>query len=169
MGWQSQCSSRDKSLPLQRPSTCQMDETLWNCYPGRQVGVDPGKKNLVTMIDKDGVVLRYTCRQWMFECQLTRHHRVLEVEKLKVPGLLAEERALSLHSRKSNDIAEFKAYMKTKKTHNKVTTSFYLQEKWRHWKFRIFCNCKDSLARIASCTTGIGPGRPKCLAAPHHQ
>ncbi len=31
------------------------------------VSVDPGKRNLVTMIDAEGTVLRYTCRQRMFE------------------------------------------------------------------------------------------------------
>lgn len=73
----------------------------------------------------------------MFKSQLTRHRRVLKVEKSKVLELLAEERALSLHSRKSNDIAEFEAYMKAKKVHNEITAPFYMQEKWRNWKFSV--------------------------------
>ncbi len=40
----------------------------------RRVGLDPGKKNLATMIDKDGAALKYTARQRYFE---NRYRNVL--------------------------------------------------------------------------------------------
>ena len=73
-------------------------------YPGREVGVDPGKKNLVTMSDKNGVTLRYTCRQRMFEGKLLRYREVLEREKSVIQQ---EESALSAYSRKTNDLKLF--------------------------------------------------------------
>ena len=93
-------------------------------YPRRQVGVDPGKKNLVTMMDENRVSLCYTCRQRMFESKMTRHQRLLEQEKSRPPGVLEEQAALSLHSRKTNDLSEFEAYLKAKKEHDERTAWF---------------------------------------------
>ncbi len=47
----------------------------------KAVGVDPGRKNLITMMDSVGISLRYTSRQRLFESKLIRYRRVLELEK----------------------------------------------------------------------------------------
>ena len=70
-------------------------------YLVSRVGVDPGKKNIVTMTDEKGLCPRFTSRQHMFESGETRLRAVLEREKERTPGLLAEERALSMHCRKT--------------------------------------------------------------------
>ncbi len=44
---------------------------------------------------------------------------MLEVEKLRAPGLLEAEQALSGHSRKTNNADEFIAYLKAKKEHDR--------------------------------------------------
>ena len=46
---------------------------------------------------------------------------MLEVEKLRAPGLLEAEQALSGHSRKTNHADEFIAYLKAKKEHDERT------------------------------------------------
>ena len=74
-----------------------------------------GKKNLVTMSDKNGVTLRYTCRQRMFEGKLLRYREVLEREKSKHSVIKEEETALSAYSRKTNDLKLFEDYLKLKK------------------------------------------------------
>ena len=43
-----------------------------------------------------------------------------------------------------NDLDEFEAYILAKKTHDEHTAGFYLQEKWKGWKFRLFSNRKQS-------------------------
>ena len=113
-------------------------------YPGRHVGVDPGKSNLVTMTDSSGISLRYTCRQRRFEGKLPRYLKILEAEKAKANGVLQAERDLSERSRKTNDHDEFLAYLREKKLHDYCTAHFYLQEKWRGWKFRLYCSRKKS-------------------------
>lgn len=34
-----------------------------NCYGGRCIGLDPGKRNIATLVDENGVSLRYTSRK----------------------------------------------------------------------------------------------------------
>jgi len=46
-------------------------------YPSRNVGVDPGKKNIVTLVDGDGNFLRYSSSQRLFESGLARYRAVM--------------------------------------------------------------------------------------------
>ncbi len=73
--------------------------------------------------------------------------------------MLKAQQALSEHSRKTNDDAdEFITYSKAKE-HDKRTSSFYLQAKWRGWKFRLFCHCRrseDSFSNRVASTYGEG-------------
>ena len=48
-----------------------------NDYPSSKVGIDPGKKNILYMIDEKGITLRYSTTQRKFETKLTRYERVL--------------------------------------------------------------------------------------------
>ena len=50
-------------------------------YESHGMAVDPGKKSIVTMVNKNGVSLRYTTRQRNFESGLKRYREVLEKEK----------------------------------------------------------------------------------------
>ncbi len=52
-------------------------------YPSRSVGLDPGKKNIATLVDEDGKILRYTTPQRNFESKLTRFKAVLSKEKTR--------------------------------------------------------------------------------------
>ena len=51
-----------------------MDEEEPPSFP---VGVDPGRRNLITAVDRDGRMLRYTSRQRTFESKLARHRDIL--------------------------------------------------------------------------------------------
>lgn len=47
----------------------------------RSVGLDPGKKNIVTTVDSNGVSLRYTAQQRKFESKLSRYTDVLKKKR----------------------------------------------------------------------------------------
>ncbi len=96
------------------------------------------------MADTSGITVRYTCRQRRFEGKLPRCLRVLEKEKAETDGLLQAERDMSKQSRKNNRRGRFLAYLAEKKLHDKWTSRFFLEEKWRGWKFRLYCNKKKS-------------------------
>ena len=113
-------------------------------YPGREVGVDPGKKNIVMLTDENAISLRYTSAQRNYESKLKRYTHVLLVEKSKVPAVIEAHVALSLHRRKTNDLKEFEKYLEAKSLYDKRTAFFYKQDRWRGWKFRIYSNRKRS-------------------------
>ncbi len=96
------------------------------------------------MTDTSGIIVRYTCKQRRFEGKLPRHLRVLEKEKAETDGLLQAERDMSKHLRKTNRHGRFLAYLAEKKIHDERTSPFYLEEKWRGWKFRLSCKRKKS-------------------------
>lgn len=114
-----------------------------NNPPGRHVGLDPGKRNIATMVDENGITLKYKTRQRNHESRLTRYRKVLQKEK-RAAGIEEMDAKLSLHSRYTNDHAEFSAYLYALREHDENTREFYSQDRWRGWRFRIYCNRKKS-------------------------
>ena len=56
-----------------------------NMRPSKCTGLDTGKKNIITMVDGDGISLKYTCTtsQRNFKSRLTRYKLVLSKERKK--------------------------------------------------------------------------------------
>lgn len=72
---------------------------------------------------------------------------MLEAEKTKHGVLLAEE-TLSKHNSRSNDSLEYAAYLCATRHVEREMRTFYLQGKWRVWRFRIFCKRRSSEHRL---------------------
>ena len=119
----------------------------------KSVGLDPGKRNVATMVDGDGTKLRYTSRQRTSESLVFRYRDVLQKlnKENDVNTLIAE---LSQHSHRTNDPEKFFAYLEAKKRFDEKTRDFYRRERWRNMRFRIFSRRKGSqdrfLDRVAS-------------------
>ena len=118
-------------------------EETANCYGGRCVGLDPGKRNIATLVDENGVSMRYTSKQRICESGLSRYKEVLLKER-KAEGVEELETELSLHTHKTADEKDFLAYLVAKQKCDKKTSQFYNTAKWRRWKFRLFCRRKQS-------------------------
>ena len=74
------------------------------------IGVDPGRKNLITATNGDGNLLRYTSRQRLFECKEIRHREVLERENKK--SKISEPKAYPFKfDRQTRDHEKYKAYL----------------------------------------------------------
>lgn len=114
---------------------------------GRKIGLDPGKRNIVTMVCERNERLRYTTAQRNFESSLLRYRQSLLKEK-RAQGVEAVETKLSKLSHKTSDPVLYLDYLKTKADADVSTREFYLQKKWRGWKFRIFCRRKSSEERM---------------------
>lgn len=69
---------------------------------------------MVTMMDEDGLSLRYTVKQRAFESKLCRFREVLKREKAKA-GIMELETKLFLHLRRTNDPEEYWSYLKAKR------------------------------------------------------
>ena len=108
------------------------------------VGCDPGKRNLVYMMDKNGNKLQYTAPQRKKESKAKTNQRILLVEKNR-NGIIQKETALSLQNSKSVDYDKFKTYLVEKNKLNKETIEFYKRETWRKMKFRQYSYGKKSI------------------------
>ena len=147
--------SRPKPVALAKKSTPKEDRVgklLTHCCgkeegsapPCKHVGLDPGKRNLATMTDEDGISLRYTARQRAFESKMCRYRTVLNREKA-LSGITELETKLSLHSSKTNDPDKFWEYLKAKKAFDESSAGeFYERLTWRNWKLRTFSARKSS-------------------------
>ena len=133
---QSHRCSDEKCSPLQS-----------GIFPSLEVGLDPGKKNIVTMVDNRGVKLGYSTRHRNFESRLTRYRRVLHREKER-HGVFELERELSDHCHNTNDASKYSEYLKCKAGCDKRTEEFYMLKKWRNWKFRLYTHRKSSENRL---------------------
>ena len=111
------------------------NQQLDNLKSRNIVGLDPGKRSLVYMMDGEGNKLQYTAPQRKKESMAKRNQIILQREK-KNNEINEYENVLSLQNSKSVNYNSFKSYLVEKDKLNKQTTEFYKKEVWRKMKFR---------------------------------
>jgi hypothetical protein len=119
-------------------------EQLEELKPRNIVGCDPGKSNLVYMVDENGKKLKYTASQRKIESYGKRNQRILLVEKKK-HKIIQTETELSFQNSKSVNIEKYKTFLVQKNKLNKKTLEFYKKETWRKMKFRQYSYGKKSI------------------------
>uniref|UniRef100_A0A6C0HTT7 Transposase n=1 Tax=viral metagenome TaxID=1070528 RepID=A0A6C0HTT7_9ZZZZ len=124
-----------EDLPIQQLETLK---------PKNMVGCDPGKRNLVYMVDESGKKLQYTAPQRKRESKQKCNQRILLVEKKK-NGITEKETLLSTENSKSVDSTKFKNYLVEKQKLNEKVREFYQREVWRKMKFRAYSYGKKSI------------------------
>jgi len=110
-------------------------QQLENLQSRNIIGLDPGKRSLVYMIDGQGNKLQYTAPQRKKESMTKRNQIILQREK-KNNKINEYENVLSLQNSKSVNYNSFKSYLVEKDRLNKQTMEFYKKEVWRKMKFR---------------------------------
>jgi len=119
-------------------------EQLDGLKPRNIIGCDPGKRNLVYMVDETGKNLQYTAPQRKRESYGKRNQRILLEEKKK-NGIIQKETHLSFQNSKSVNMEKFKCFLVEKTKLNQETTEFYQREVWRKMKFRSYSYSKKSM------------------------
>ena len=104
------------------------------------ISLDPGKQNLIYMLDEQHNKFRYTASQRRVESNRKRNSYILRHEKIK-NDIIQEETILSAYNCKTNDINKFSEYIKEKLILNKKLKDFYESELIRKMKWRSFI-CK---------------------------
>jgi hypothetical protein len=110
-------------------------QQLENLQSRNIIGLDPGKRSLVYMMDGQGNKLQYTAPQRKKESMLKRNQIILQREKY-LNKINEYENVLSLQNSKSVNYNSFKSYLVEKDRLNKQTMEFYKKEVWRKMKFR---------------------------------
>ena len=111
------------------------------------VGLDPGKRSLVYMMDNNGNKLQYTAPQRKRESKAKTNQRILSYEKKK-NNIIEKETDLSLQNSKSVNYDKFKRYLIEKDKLNTETLEFYKKDVWRKMKFRQYCYGNKSIDKF---------------------
>jgi hypothetical protein len=107
------------------------------------VSIDPGKSNLVYMLDESNNKLRYTTCQRRRESMRKRNNNIISNEKFK-NQIQEKEAVLSHHNSKTVNYKAFQEYIKAKTILNEELKDFYQNELFRKLKWRTFVYNKSS-------------------------
>ena len=107
------------------------------------VSIDPGKSNLVYMLDETNNKLRYTTCQRRKESMRKRNNKITLNEKVR-NQIQEKEAVLSHHNCKSVNYKVFQEYIKVKTILNEEVKDFYQKELFRKLKWRTFVYKKSS-------------------------
>jgi len=111
------------------------DNDLEICKSKKLISIDPGKSNLIFMMDENKNKLRYTASQRKRESLSKRCNRIILFEKKK-NQIIEEETKLLYNNCKSVNYKEFKEYIKEKTKLNERLKEFYGNELFRKFRWR---------------------------------
>ena len=125
-------------------------DKLKNSYENENyVFVDPGKNNLLYMMDKDNNFIKYTNKQ-----------RIRETERLKIQNQIQKikekkeidkiENELSNYNSKTCDYNKFKEFVKKKEEINEKVFIFYKELFLRRMKRRAYINTQRSESKLVN-------------------
>ena len=111
------------------------------------VGVDPGKRNIVHLIDENNKKLRYSSQQRQVECYHKRAKK--RIKYLKTEDVLLAESDLSKTCSKSIILPFFLKYVyEKKKANDKILQKFYEKKEHRENRWRTYINTQKSHAKL---------------------
>ena len=108
------------------------------------VVADPGKLNLVYMMDEQGSKLRYTCKQRDTESLCKKNRRILSKNKEKNGNIIPAETDLSNYLSTTVQYDKFKDFIKAKDIANEKTREFYEEKLYRKLNWRTKTNRQKS-------------------------
>ena len=111
--------------------------------------MDPGRRNVLTMVSDSGEKLVYSSRQRYHKSGMKRYRAILEKEKRKNHIIKIEEE-LSKQSGKTVNFIDYKTYLEKKCSVDDKTRRFYYMKRWRNWKFRLFSKRKKMESELYS-------------------
>lgn len=114
---------------------------------GKVVYVDPGKNNILFIMNDDGVTFRYTISERLFETKRVKYQKSLENYKYeKCMDVLEKE--LSDFNSKECDAKKFGEYIKTKNKVDEQLKQMYEAEIFRKYKLFAYINTQRSEAQL---------------------
>ena len=118
-----------------------IDEVDKNKLISKNIYVDPGKRDLLTMIDDNGNRFTYSNKQKVKETKRLKYQRLIKNLKdtLKIYEI---ENTLSIYNSKTCDIEKFKKYIEEKNKVNEKLFNLYENEKFRQYKWYSYINKK---------------------------
>ncbi|AYV82100.1 MAG: transposase [Homavirus sp.] len=106
------------------------------------LGVDPGKRFIVHMIDKEGKKIKYTSLQRRHECLHKANRK--KINNIKTENIIKKETELSKVNSKSSFVKSFTEYLIIKYKINSDLFDFYNAELFRKLKWKSYIQTQRS-------------------------
>lgn len=107
----------------------------------KNVFVDPGKKDLMSILDDEGNRFTYSNKQRVKETKRLKYQRLIKNLKDTL-GICEIENTLSNYNSKTCDLQKFKKYIEEKNKVNDKLFNLYENEKFRQYKWYAYINKK---------------------------
>ena len=127
-----------------------IDEVDKKKLKGKHIFIDPGKKDLLSIIDDNGIRLHYSNSRRVSETKRLKYQRLIKNYKDKL-GISSIENELSDYNSKTCNLTKFKKYIKEKNKINNKLFELYEDEKFRKYKWYSFINtksCEDNMLNL---------------------
>ena len=134
---------------IEFPYLEELNETQYNeLKNGNWCCIDPGKRCLAYMKNKDGITYKYTNRMHMNKTKRLKYQRLIKNYKDK-KEITTIENKLSDFNSKSCILDEFKKFIKIKNELNKVLLEKYKEDIFRKYKWYGYINRKKAETDLA--------------------
>jgi len=130
-----------KELKKENPEFPYIDEVSKKVLEGKHIFIDPGKKNLFSMMDDNGIYFSYTNKQYIKETKRLKYQALLKNYKDKI-GITEIEDDLNKYNSKTCNIEKFKDYINAKLKANEKIIPLYQDFKFRQYKWYSYINKK---------------------------
>ena len=128
-------------LKKENPEFPYIDEVSKEVLEGKHIFIDPGKKNLFSMMDDNGIYFSYTNKQYIKETKRLKYQALLKNYKDKI-GITEIEDDLNKYNSKTCNIEKFKDYIYAKLKANEKIIPLYQDFKFRQYKWYSYINKK---------------------------
>ena len=130
-----------KELKKENPEFPYIDEVSKEVLEGKHIFIDPGKKNLFSMMDDNGSYFSYTNKQYIKETKRLKYQALLKNYKNKI-GITEIEDDLNKYNSKTCNMEKFKDYINAKLKANEKIIPLYQDFKFRQYKWYSYINKK---------------------------
>lgn len=118
-----------------------IDEVPKEVLEGKHIFIDPGKRNLLSMMDDDGNYFSYTNRMYLKGTKRLKYQSLLKNHKDRI-GITEIEEGLNKCNSKTCHIEKFQEYITEKIKANKTLVPLYQELKFRQYKWYSYINKK---------------------------
>lgn len=133
-----------------------IDEVPKEWIEGKRIYIDPGKRDLLSITDDDGVTMTYSNKRRVSETKRLKYQRLIKNYKDQ-QGITKIENELSNYNSKTCDLKKFKEYMTKKNEINSKLFKLYSDVKFRQYRWYAFINrkrCVDTMLNDIQKTYG---------------
>ena len=136
-----------KQTYVEFPYLDELNEQQLSDLKDNSIYIDPGKRDLLTMLNDNDKMVSYSNKQYMHETKRLKYQRLIKNYKDRKKISIIENQ-LSEYNSKSCSLIKFKEYIFHKNRINELLFVKYSKPKFRQYKWYAFINKKRAYAKL---------------------